>query len=528
VIAAGLQSLAHPVAELHLLAGNPRRGDVDAVARSLERFGQRKPIVARRDGTVVAGNHTLQAVQRLGWPEIAVVWVDDDDATAKAFALADNRTAELGSYDDEALAAMVAEVGAVDMELVGAAGYSDADLAALLGKVNPVAGIDAPAALTEPDAVPELPTDAQSKLGDLWLLGPHRVMCGDTTDPIAVRRLIGADVASLIHADPPYGMGKEADGVLNDNLYGSKLDQFQMRWWNAWLPFLTDNGSAYIWGNAPDLWRLWWVGGLSNDADLLVRNEIVWDKGNGIGMRSAGEHSYPTATERALFVMRGQQFLDSGSVEDYWDGHEPFRVWLVAERDKMGWTTGDVNRITGTNGMAGHWFGKSQFFIITRKHYDTLRDAAAGKAFRPTFDQVFRELFPTLQAEAKAHRQRRQADMEAVRSYFDNTHDAMTDVWQFPRVSGEERYGHATPKPVAMVERAMLTSTRGGDVVTVPFGGTGPELIAAHRIGRRCLVMELEPVYVDVICRRYQEHTGTKPERVLEDGTTEPHDFTGS
>jgi DNA modification methylase len=527
VIAAGLQSLAHPVAELHLLPGNPRRGDVDAVARSLERFGQRKPIVARRDGTVVAGNHTLQAVQRLGWPEIAVVWVDDDDATAKAFALADNRTAELGSYDDEALAAMVAEVGAVDMELLGAAGYSDADLAALLGKVNPGAGIDAPPALTEPDAVPELPTDAQSKLGDLWLLGPHRVMCGDTTDPIAVRRLIGADVASLIHADPPYGMGKEADGVLNDNLYGSKLDQFQMRWWNAWLPFLTDNGSAYIWGNAPDLWRLWWVGGLSNDADLLVRNEIVWDKGSGIGMRSALEHSYPTATERCLFLMRGQQFLGNQNKDDYWQGYEPLRAWLCGERDKVGWANRDINELTATQ-MVGHWFTQSQFVPIPRRHYQTLQNAAAGRAFTKNYDELFAEMFPEVMSGGNAHRRDLSAKLREDRSYFDNAHDAMTDVWQFPRVFGEERYGHATPKPVAMVERAMLTSTRGGDVVAVPFGGTGPELIAAHRIGRRCLVMELEPAYVDVICRRYQEHTGTKPERVLEDGTTEPHDFTGS
>ena len=111
MIAADLRALAIPVADLHLMPGNPRRGDVDAVARSLSAFGQRKPIVVRRgDNVVIAGNHTLRAARQLGWPEIAAVWVDDDDATAKAFSLADNRTAELGGYDDAELAALIGEV----------------------------------------------------------------------------------------------------------------------------------------------------------------------------------------------------------------------------------------------------------------------------------------------------------------------------------------------------------------------------------------------------------------------------------
>lgn len=128
-----LKSLSVPLTDLKTLEGNPRLGDVEAVMRSLEKFGQRKPIVAREStGEVIAGNHTFMAAGRLGWDEIAVVWVDDDDATAKAFALADNRTSELGSYDNELLAAMIAEVMADDEELLAAASYSEADLTALL------------------------------------------------------------------------------------------------------------------------------------------------------------------------------------------------------------------------------------------------------------------------------------------------------------------------------------------------------------------------------------------------------------
>lgn len=134
MIAEALTALAVPVDDLKLLDDNPRRGDVRAVARSLEMFGQRKPIVAKRDGTVIAGNHTLLAARQLGWPAIAVVYVDDDEATAKAFALADNRTAELGGYDDGALAAMIADVQTCDAELLAATGWTDADLVRLLAK----------------------------------------------------------------------------------------------------------------------------------------------------------------------------------------------------------------------------------------------------------------------------------------------------------------------------------------------------------------------------------------------------------
>ena len=110
-IAPDLQPLAVPIDDLKPLPGNPRRGDVEAVMRSYEKFGQRKPIVARRDGTIIAGNHQLEAARRLGWTEIAIVRVDDDDQTAKAYALADNRVGELGGYDDGALLSLLEDLG---------------------------------------------------------------------------------------------------------------------------------------------------------------------------------------------------------------------------------------------------------------------------------------------------------------------------------------------------------------------------------------------------------------------------------
>lgn len=137
MIASDLLPLARPIEDLKVLPGNPRKGNVDAVMKSYERFGQRKPIVALRDGTVIAGNHQLEAARRLGWTEIAVVYVEDDDQTAKAFALADNRISDLGTYDEVALREMLDEV-ALDPDLLLATGFGEGDLEALTALTEPL------------------------------------------------------------------------------------------------------------------------------------------------------------------------------------------------------------------------------------------------------------------------------------------------------------------------------------------------------------------------------------------------------
>ncbi len=207
MIAKDLENLARPIDTLKSLPGNPRKGDVDAVARSYERFGQRKPIVATKDGTVIAGNHQLAAARKLGWSEIAVVVVDDDELTAKAFALADNRTADLGSYDNELLAELLADV-AVDESLLGATGYNTTDLDEL------IATLDAQTA-GEPElaGTDEIPVSAPAKTikGDIWLLGPHRLLCGDCREPSDVDRLLNGTKINLGFTSPPYAEQRTYD-----------------------------------------------------------------------------------------------------------------------------------------------------------------------------------------------------------------------------------------------------------------------------------------------------------------------------
>lgn len=143
MIIESLKPLAVSIESLKGLDGNPRKGDVDAVAASLARFGQRKPIVARKDdGTIIAGNHTWQAAKKLGWQEIAVAFVGDDDVTAQAYALADNRTAELGSYDDELLLQMIQEIQKIDEDLLADTGWAQKDFEQLVEKLGIVDQLD--------------------------------------------------------------------------------------------------------------------------------------------------------------------------------------------------------------------------------------------------------------------------------------------------------------------------------------------------------------------------------------------------
>ena len=229
-IAKDLQSLTVPIDNLTALDKNARRGDVDAVAKSYQQFGQRKPIVAKRNkavkggkptGMVIAGNHQLLAAKQLGWTEIAVVFTDDDDKTARAFALADNRTHDLGNYDNVLLAELLEELK-MDDDLFGASGYTAKDLKNLL---SDNAKKDKYDGKTDPDEIPETPTKATSKAGNVYKLGNHRLFVGDSCDPTSYEKLLEGGKAQMCFTDPPYNVNyKSANDnvtkkqIMNDNL----------------------------------------------------------------------------------------------------------------------------------------------------------------------------------------------------------------------------------------------------------------------------------------------------------------------
>ncbi len=205
MIAPPIAALAVPITSLTVMPGNPRRGDVEAVQRSLTAFGQQKPVVWHKRGgkrVIVAGNHTWMAASELGWESIAAVEFSGTKAEADAFGLADNHTSDLGSYDNEALLALLQEVQAADVDLLAATSFDDEDLAALVRANRNFKYV----ALDPEDGSPPL-----SQVGDLWLLGPHRLLCGDSTAEENLRTLMGRAKPQMVWTDPPYGMNLDTE-----------------------------------------------------------------------------------------------------------------------------------------------------------------------------------------------------------------------------------------------------------------------------------------------------------------------------
>jgi DNA modification methylase len=467
---------------------------VAQVAASIREFGFTNPVLIDAQGGIIAGHGRVLAARKLGLDAVPAIRIDYmTEAQKRAYIIADNKLALNAGWDDELLALELGELQDEGFDL-SLTGFDDDELAALL--------LDEAeeGSLGDGEEIPEAMPDPVSVTGDVWQLGPHRVMCGDSTIISDVEKLMDGKTAQLLHADPPYGMGKEGDGVANDNLYAADLDRFQMEWWATFRTFIDDNASAYIWGNAPDLWRLWYAGGLGDSEKFELRNEIVWDKKNIAGMASPDLTQYPIATERCLFFQLGNQFLGNVNAADFPESWEPVRGYMESQAKAAGVNPAEIKRVCGC-GMYSHWFTKSQFTLIPEKHYRNLANEYPGHFAKP---------WKELKAEWDRVKGGPNSEVQSARSYFDNAHEPMRDVWEFSRVTGEERYGHATPKPVAMMERVMKSSLRVGGLVVEPFGGSGATLIGAEKSGRVCYTMEMQGRYVDVIVRRWQKFTGKK------------------
>ena len=195
--------------ELHAWADNPRKNDGEPVAKvaaSIKRFGFASPIIARTNGEVIAGHTRLKAAEVLGLDRVPVRYLDLDPAEAHLLALADNKLNEEAEWHAAAVASLLSDYSLDDAAL---AGWDSDDLEKLANEL----GALEPKEVTE-DEVPEPPADPITKTGDLWILGGHRVLCGDSTKAEDVKRLMGGEKADAVVTDPPYGINQP--GVPND------------------------------------------------------------------------------------------------------------------------------------------------------------------------------------------------------------------------------------------------------------------------------------------------------------------------
>jgi DNA modification methylase len=263
-----------PLDAVRPYANNPRQNDdaVDAVAESIRRFGFRQPIVVDADGVIVAGHTRFRAAQRLGLATVPVhVATDLTPDEVRAYRLADNKTAELASWDDAMLSIELDALrgAGIDWTLLG---FNEEELAKLLAP----AGTEG---LTDPDAVPEKPADPITKPGDLWLLGKHRLLCGDSTSATDVARLLDGAVPALMVTDPPYGVEYDPEWRMDAGLTGNTarmgkvMNDDRADWTEAWKLFPGDVAYVYHAGVFAST-----VQQSLERAGFAIRAQIIWAK----------------------------------------------------------------------------------------------------------------------------------------------------------------------------------------------------------------------------------------------------------
>lgn len=355
----------------------------------------------------------------------------------------------------------------------------------------------------EEDEPPEVSSEPPvSKLGEVYQLGRHKVFCGDSTLRTSYEKLMGGKNADLVFTDPPYGMKKENEGVLNDNLNYDDLLEFNKQWIPLSFDFMKENGSWYCWGIDEPLMDIYSqiIKPMARKQQVTFRNLITWDKFyNQKPTAIEQQRSYVVYDEKCLFVMGGVQGFNNNS-DNYYEGWEPLRLYLNSEMEKVGGRKSWKEALG--NGMGSHYFTKSQWSLPTEEAYMKLQSFANGAAFKREYSAFKREY-----SALKREYDRIKSEWMATRAYFDNTHETyMTEVWRFETADMEEREGtgeHATPKPLALCARAIKSSSRENETVLDLFLGSGSTLIACEQTDRTCFGMELDPSYVDVIRKRY-------------------------
>ena len=390
-----------PTAKLLPYARNARTHSEEQVAQiaaSIAEFGFTNPILAGSDSIIVAGHGRLAAAQKLGLKNVPVVVLDHLTPTQRrALVIADNRIAENAGWDEQLLRIELEglQLEGFDIDLTG----FDADaLAELLAGDEPNNE-----GQTDEDAVPDLSETPISRPGDIWIMDPHRLLCGDATVAASYEALLQGKQADMVFTDPPYNVNYanaardrlrvKDRAILNDNL-GDRFYDFLLA---ALTPTIAHcRGAIY-------------VAMSSSELDVLQS-----------AFRAAG----------------------------------------------------------------GHW----STFIIWAKNTFTLGRADYQRQYEPILYG-----WP-----------------EGAQRYWCGERD-QGDVWHIKKPQKNDL--HPTMKPVELVERATRNSSHPGNVVLDPFGGSGTTLIAAEKSGRIARLIELDPKYVDVIVRRWQEWTGKQATR---------------
>ena len=273
-----------PIESLIPYARNARTHSEEQVAQiagSIREFGFTNPVLIDGDGGIIAGHGRVMGARKLGMEEVPCIRLAHlSEAQRRAYIIADNKLALNAGWDDEMLALEFQDLQGMgfDLELTGFA----------LGDINELlAELDAtPEGETDADETPPVQAEAITKPGDVWLLGKHRIMCGDSTVAADVALLMNGQKAALMQTDPPYGIAYVANAkskgqsvshadIENDDLDGEKLQAFLEAQIRAALPSLNENCAFYLWH--PMLTQGTFFAAAAA-ADILIHRQIIWEK----------------------------------------------------------------------------------------------------------------------------------------------------------------------------------------------------------------------------------------------------------
>jgi DNA modification methylase len=314
-----MQIELRPVGEIKPYENNPRLNDavVEAVAASLKAFGFRQPVVVDVEGVVVVGHTRLKAAQKLGMTHVPVhVAADLTPAQAKAYRLADNQTASIADWDYQLLPLELAGLKEMDFDL-GLLGFDPKDRDRLMN-------FGGGAGLSDPDEVPPVPENPVTQPGDLWILGDHRLLCGDGTKAGDVAHLLEGAKPFILVTDPPYGVDydpawRHRSGLNNSKRVGKVTNDSRVDWTDAYKLF--PGHVAYVWHAgrfAADLTLN------LRDAGFEVRTQIIWRKSRF----AIGRGHYHWQHEPCWYAVR-----EGGSAK--WCGDRTqSTVWDIDARDQ--------------------------------------------------------------------------------------------------------------------------------------------------------------------------------------------------
>ena len=309
------------IEEIIPYARNPRVNavSVDKVASSIREFGFRQPLVLDENYSILAGHTRLLASKKLGLKEVPVHIANGlSEAQKKAYRIMDNRSSEDSEWDEELLSLELMDLQEHEFDL-GMTGFTNEELTALLSLNEMTEG------LTDEDAVPDLPEEPTTKLGDLWLLGKHRLLCGDSTNIDAVDKLMDGNKADMVFTDPPYNADytsrvdkkrRKAWGeIKNDNMSADNFDIFLEEINSILWSACSDGASIYEcidWKRYPQIQKVF------SDA-FTHKSMIVWNK-NYFGLGTY----YRTKHELILFGCKGDK-LNTWNAD-----HNEMDVWDIS------------------------------------------------------------------------------------------------------------------------------------------------------------------------------------------------------